>query len=121
MILPFYIIIKIIKNFEDLEEDRFKHFNGWSYEQISTKYVGKSIYYGIFYLRRLLYAAILISFKDYPAIQIMSHLLLSSFFIIYLGNNYPFIQKNLNRLDLFNEACILICSYIFMSFVDESI
>jgi hypothetical protein len=65
VIFPVYNIIKIVINFDDLRDKRFNKIYGWLYQEVGTTYVSKSIYYGIYYLRRLLYVGVLILFRDY--------------------------------------------------------
>ena len=71
----------------------------------------------MFYLRRALYVLILIFFKDYPLIKIIMHTELSVAYLIYLGQR-PFATKFQNRLELFNEACVMLCTYWYLSFLN---
>ncbi len=42
--------------------------------------------------------------------------------LLYIGMVQPFEKQSMNNLELFNEFCVLLCSYqmlIFTSFVEE--
>ena len=90
IVLPFYMIFILFKGSTMLMNKKFKHDNGWIYEELSVLDFFKSIYYSVFYLRRGFYALILVSLRHHASLQLIFHLNLCIFFLIYVGQNNPF-------------------------------
>jgi len=50
--------------------------------------------------------------------QIIINLYMALFFNIFIGNNHPYIQRNRNRTELFNEVTIFYATFSLFLFTD---
>jgi hypothetical protein len=91
--LPFSIFKTLWNNMLDLNEPKFRFKNGWMYVDLSHLEYEKSIFLAVFYIRRAIYAIILVFLSKFPILQMIAHLNLSVFNLIYVGNNNPFMRK----------------------------
>jgi hypothetical protein len=88
------------------------------YRDIFEKNRWNLCYYLIFILRRLIYVRIAFNVVEDSAFQIIGLAFLNLFSLIYLGQFKPFKLRRLNRLELFNEFCIAICTLHLLCFTD---
>ena len=69
--------------------------------------------FNIYFLsRRLLTSFILVAAEAHPYFQASSLLVLSTMSFIYLSVEKPMESLLANRIEIFNEACILLCCYV---------
>ena len=79
---------------------------------------------GLFYpiwflLRRLSFITVAIVFADYPgAIHLLYLVLQQLIHVIYILSVYPFEEPLMNKMEAFNEICILGIVYHFFIFFD---
>jgi hypothetical protein len=73
-------------------------------------------------LRRLLFSVVVFVFADYPFAQIQIIIFHCILLIVYNKLARPFENPTLNRLEIFNELCIIGAAYhlfVFTQFVDD--
>lgn len=73
-------------------------------------------------MRRLILVLSTIVFNNYAFAQIIIFIFLSELNLIHLIFYKPYIEKYNNRLEIFNEFCIIIMGYqlvMFTDFVDD--
>ena len=76
----------------------------------------------VFLLRRLFLAAIVVFWPDRSYFQIQTIIFKCSLVMIFTGYMEPLITRIANRMELINDAIVLMCSYfliIFSSLVDD--
>lgn len=69
-------------------------------------------------IRRALFAIVLVMWGDYAAFQIMAVIMLSLVILMYQILVKPFEERKLNRLEVFNELTVLVCSWHLLIFSD---
>ena len=80
--------------------------------------VRKVQYYSIFYIRRALYVLILVFDRGHPSMQLILHLYLCTLALIYSAGQNPFALKQMNRIEVLNEICVILSSYHYFFFLD---
>jgi hypothetical protein len=73
-------------------------------------------------LRRLLFSVVVFAFKDYPYAQIQILVFHCILLILYNKLARPFENPLLNKLEIFNELCIMGAAYhlfVFTQYVDD--
>ena len=73
-------------------------------------------------LRRLLFSVLAILFPSHPFFQIQMMVAHSIMIIIYIASVKPFENPLLNRLEIFNEVCIISATYhlfFFPEYTDD--
>ena len=76
-------------------------------------------YYAVFLIRRMLIGAILVFIQNGP-FQVYTLIFVSLGAVTYMISVKPFEDPFLNRLETFNEAIILICSYHLLFFSEAN-
>ncbi len=114
---PFtYVILHKFKH--KLEEEDFKGRFESLYLNVNTKVEKSILMITLFVFRRLLYAAGIVFLAGSTVAQVFMQffccLMMTIFFIVVKPLNEPF----LNRMEIFNELCLLICSYYLFMFTD---
>ena len=71
-----------------------------------------------FVLRRFLFSLSLVFLSRYLFLQLFLSLLSSSLFFIFIFVVQPYKKRLLNRLEIFNESCILVLNYFIVGFTD---
>ena len=92
------------------------------YQGIKTRSKWTLAYYSIFYVRRVNFCFLALFLKHLPIIILQINMLLNLFIIIYQGSICPFITRQQNRIELFNEVFITIITFhlcLFTQFVPE--
>jgi hypothetical protein len=90
----------------------------WSslYGTMTTQRPAAVLFIFIYLIRRLLFAATAVFLHNYGLIQLLSLMTQSLCILGYLCKYMPFAYDGLNRLEIFNEVCIMIISYIAIMF-----
>ena len=109
----------ILHKFKDkLENEDFKGRFESLYLNVNTKVDKSILMITLFVFRRLVYAAAIVFLAGSTVAQIFVQffccLMMTLFFIIVKPMNEPF----LNRMEIFNELCLLVCSYYLFMFTD---
>ena len=115
MFMP-VIVYKLIKFSEGktLSEDGLV---GIVMEGVNPHSYSASMYTFFFVLRRLFTGILLVVFHQYPFFQCSSLLVFSTVNFIYIVSEKPFEGTAQNRIEIFNEVCIMGCSHIFNIFL----
>lgn len=115
---PFMILFLICKNTSKLEDAAYKKKCGALYEEIKTSSKSALTYNVLFVLRRLIIAAMCIFLEQYVFLQIQIMIISSLLTLTYLFRVRPFEQPLQNRLEVFNELCVLVSSYHLFAYTD---
>ena len=119
IMFPFFVVIFVLNRKAKLKEEPFNQRYSSLYENIDTKRRIALIYCSFFTLRRLINAIILVFLRDYPIFQVQVLMINSLLLNIHLIYNKPLISLNYNKLEIFNELCVLACSYHLLFFTDS--
>jgi hypothetical protein len=98
------------------EEQRMRI--GSTYLEIRTGSKAALLYNVLYMLRRLLFAVIATAFEESPVFQVSLLVFHCVLLLIYDVLVRPFEQPVLNRLEVFNEVCILGAAYHLYAFTD---
>jgi hypothetical protein len=112
-----------MKNQEKLSDPKQIQAFGSTYLDLRTKSKSSLMYNVIYMLRRLLISVLILVFKKWPAAQIQIMIFHSILVIIYNKLARPFEDPKLNKLEIFNELCIMVSAYhlfLFTPFVEDS-
>lgn len=88
------------------------------YGELNYKSKASLLYHVFFMLRRLLFAFSAVILTNWPFLQIQTLILQSIFMIIFITTVKPFEDSFMNKLELFNELCILGVSYHLILFTN---
>lgn len=112
ILFPIYGFIMIHKNQKVLHRQQIKQNIGVFYEGMKLNSYYSTLYTVFFLCRRLLTAFILINLHEYPFFQGAFLLIFSTANLVYQVTEKPYSTKLENRIEIFNELCILLCSYV---------
>jgi hypothetical protein len=65
-----------------------------------------------FTFRRLILILGTVNLIDYPSVEIMLYTFLSILYVTYLLYYKPYEEMRVNKLEVFNELCVLTSSYV---------
>lgn len=121
VLFPGWGFYSIIKNKDSLNtvSMRKKAFSVFT-DNLRTGSLGQSLFNVFFLLRRVITVLILVLIT-WPYAQAQLLMITSTVSLIYLCTNLPFKAALHNRLEVFNEASILLCSYIISALLDIDI
>ena len=91
---------------------------GALYEGLRYRRKWALLYQAVFIARRFVFACIIVILKEYPSLQIMVFFYQCLLVYIYNIHSKPFEEPELNRIELFNEICILVTAYHLLAFTD---
>lgn len=99
---------------------KFDSFYEILYEGLKTQISGPYHYQSLNLLRRLIFAYIVFYFpsEEFTLFQIMLNLILSFMFATYLAAHRPFVDPDLNRMQLLNEITYYVVSCLYICFTD---
>lgn len=110
----FYIVMKQ----QNLEEPTFKRKFGSLYTGLNTNHRPAIMYTAVFCLRRLLLVLCLLWFdQNHNQVMIFVYIAIYSAFFIYLSHAKPNEEPSMNRLEHFNELCVIALHYTMLTFV----
>jgi hypothetical protein len=118
---PLFIAIFLLSNFDNLEDEKFSKQFGSLYLGINYKSKLALMFHVIFTFRRLLLCATAVYMSNYNYFQIQLTILINIMVIMYIILAQPFDTRMQNKLEIFNECCILAVGYtllLFTNFVD---
>lgn len=115
---PVFTYIFMKRYAHRLEETSFKPRFSSLYLNVRTEdpYCKKAI--TLFLARRFIFATSISFFEKVPSVQIGLQQLMSVGLIAYYLAVRPYSDKLLNRLEIFNELCLLTGSYVLIGFTD---
>ena len=88
--LPVYMIIKICKNFNTLDDEDTRASFGYMYEDLDIKNLYQAMFHVIYIGRRGIFVYILVYLEQYNGLQICFHMILTMFYIMYQINFKPY-------------------------------
>ena len=88
------------------------------FENIRTNRLSAALLNGIFLMRRMLLAYILVNLPHLPLFQVFTSLVSTFFYMMYIGFVEPFTSKEVNRLETFNEFMLILISYTYLLYTD---
>jgi hypothetical protein len=101
---------------ETFGKKNFKLYWGSFYEGINIK-KKLNVFNNLFFiLRRLIFFLTVFFLQNYSSVQLIITIVVNLFMMMYQGYNNPFESKLKNKLNLFNEVCILLSSILFICF-----
>lgn len=115
---PFFIIPLLYCLQKKLETPSVEERISELYEGVRTESKAALLYSSTFIIRRLAFASILVNLSGYPAFQIIAFFNLSVLLCAYIVGVRPFANPALNRIEIFNEFCILLTAYHLVLFTD---
>lgn len=116
--MPFGLLIFVWKSQGSLEDKDYIARFGSLFEGLKIERPIHLLCTFFFVTRRLLLVFIAIQLDNLPAFQVMSFILLSELSIMYLIYFKPYEDPFTNNNEIFNEACVLLCSYQLFVFTD---
>jgi hypothetical protein len=122
MAFPLVIVAILYRLFPRLELSETKERFGSLYEVLKLKSKTALHFNAFFVSRRFIYALTIVTMKSVQGIQVIFMMFQSIGILIYLIYVKPFQEPLLNRLEIFNELCILCTVYhliIFSDFVER--
>lgn len=98
----------------------FDIFYNVAYEGLKTHMSGPYHYQSLNLLRRLIFAYVVFYFssEEYTLFQILLNLILSLLFVLYLASARPFLDPDLNKMQLLNEVTYYLVSTLYLCFTD---
>ena len=120
VLFPAWGAVSIMRNFKKLETSTLKSRFGVSTEDLATTSVNQALFNIIFMARRFLNVAVLV-FVDWSFAQCQLLMIFSTASFIYRFTARPYKSQFQNRVELFNELTILLCSHICNQFLDIAI
>lgn len=120
LLFPFTVLMFIKRNINELNSKK-RHY-GSLYADLRTHKLSTALYMVLFMLRRLLFAVSAVFLTRWPLVQVNLLFLQSLTVVLYLLHFRPFEDPIMNKLEIFNELCILLVTYpslLFTGFVSE--
>ena len=108
----------IIRNFSKLDSQGSLNSFGSLYEGMRIDSKSIVLYNVIYTVRRLLIGLNALFLGNTPSLQLMITLMSQTLILIYLLLVKPLDSSYMNNLEVFNEICILGCSYHLIFFTD---
>lgn len=118
VIFPFFIIALLFMCFDKLSSELVSARIGSLYEGLRYKNRWALLYNSFFIGRRLIFALIIVMLKDHQALQVIFFFYQCLIVFVYIIHAKPFDDSQLNKIELFNEACILTTAYHLLVFTD---
>jgi hypothetical protein len=94
---------------------------GIFYNDIKTNAWSSVMYNFYFMSRRFMTVMVLVWMEDLPFFQMQFLLIFSTINFIYLVVTKPVEKSFNNKIEIFNEACILLCAHEINVLLDDSI
>lgn len=116
--LPIFSFLFILINFKDLDKPRLKDKFETLYENLDTSRRVTSFYTLIFLLRRLMFSFLAIFGYYWPFLQLVVTTYFSLGLLTFIIAFKPFSNSLVNKLEIFNEATLLVVCYCFFFFLD---
>lgn len=116
--LPFLSLAFFWRFFGKLDNDNVSSSLGSFYDDLKLNSKTAVLYNAIFLFRRLTLPLVLVFLAAYPYLQVMFMIFQNLLVLIYLFEVRPFETPFMNRLEIFNEACVLVSTYMILLFSD---
>ena len=105
------------QDLKTINSEEFMETWGNLFQNIKTNTKYRLSFYLVFISRKafLTYIAF---FVDTSSLQIILIMFLNIFMILYIGSSYSLESLLLNRMEIFNEACIIVITLHLLFFTD---
>ena len=113
---PLFALLFLKKRIDRLEEKEIKDRFESLYENVETTVKYAYLISPLFIARRLVYAASIVFLNGCTLAQLTIQIAQSVFMLCYIVSVRPLKDNFSNRMEIFNEVTVLICSYILFTF-----
>jgi hypothetical protein len=117
-LLPFGVWALLWRRQATLAQEESKTRFGSTYMELRLNSRTALLYNVIYMLRRQLFAFTAIFLKSWPFAQVQVVIFHSVCVMMYLILFRPFEEPSMNRLEVFNEGCILAASFHLIAFTE---
>jgi hypothetical protein len=124
LVFPFFVWVLLWKKFTFLKQEISVNSFGSTYQELRTDSKPALLYNVIYMLRRLYIAVLATIFNNHSFFQVQAIVFHSVVVLTYTAWVKPFQLPLMNKMEVFNEACILVATYhlfAFTTFVDSPI
>ena len=118
IIFPVWGYKLIVNNQEDLENPDIADKIDVFIEDVRTDTKHRSLFNIYFLVRRLFSVIVLIYMDSLPFFQCTLLAVFSTINVIYMVAHMPISTARANKIEIFNEFCILICNHIMTVFLN---
>ena len=118
IIFPVWGYIVIMRNFDHLGDENIKEKYGVFYEDNRTGSIHQALYNIYFMARRFITVLMLCTLLDFPFFQCSILTVFSITELAYLMGSRPLLSNKENKIEQFNEMCILFSSYLMTTFLN---
>jgi hypothetical protein len=118
ILAAFFMPIYLVYNKHLIADERFKEKFQEMYEGIKRNHNSIIIYPSLYFFRRFGFLALVLVAADYSGLQITGFLILSLFNLYYLTYIDPYKSVKRFYIEIFNEVCHVLASYILYGFTD---
>ena len=105
--LIFLLILIATKNHDQIIQQENQEQWGSFFRYIKVKFFIDRIYYLIFILRRYLYIAVFLLYRNYPGLLLSFFYIQNLLYSLYAGASMHFKSSKINRQELFNYYRII--------------
>ena len=116
--MPLWIIHFYLKNFENLEDEKFEEKYGAVYEGLKPDHKSWIVYPVYFIVRRVLFMIISLLLYNFVMFQIILLILLTLCSACYILHIRPFEEELVNNLEVMNETFTLMLLSVMFCFTD---
>jgi hypothetical protein len=115
---PVFIYVFLRRNAEKLQLEDFKGRFESLYLNVDTSVKKSILTVSLFVFRRLIYSINIVLFSGSTCTQLFVQFFCCLLMLLFFADVKPMNQPFLNRMELFNEMTLLVCSYFLFAFTD---
>jgi hypothetical protein len=119
ILLPVILSMYILRNYKTKEQrKKIGKRLGSIYKDVRKDSAMRLLFSAFYVMRRIIFALSTLYMTANPMFQIMLFQVMSLLQFLYIGIWRPFESALQNRIELMNEACVLIISVLLPGFTD---
>tara|TARA_B110000285_G_scaffold233603_1_gene307901 strand:+ start:418 stop:1257 length:840 start_codon:yes stop_codon:yes gene_type:complete len=118
ILMPLAILFIIVQRRRDLHRYRIYNVLGELYAGFKTSDRINLTYYLLFGIRRVMYIYVVFNWVEDSWAQAMVIMFMNLFMLIFIGQQKPLSRMFKNRIELFNEFCVLIITIHMICFTE---
>lgn len=118
ILMPLAILFIIVQRRRDLHRYRIYNVLGELYAGFKTSDRINLTYYLLFGIRRVMYIYVVFNWVEDSWAQAMVIMFMNLFMLIFVGQQKPLSRMFKNRIELFNEFCVLIITIHMICFTE---
>ena len=118
VVFPMLFAYLLLQPHETLQSFTFRKKWGGLYDRVDSREKFSLMYYPIFCLRRVVFCFLCFYVFSLPSIQYIALMLHNVFILEFIAGQKPLQGRFLNRLEISNEMCSLICAFHMAFFTD---